>query len=46
VEKLESRWGKSAGLEKNSDGKDLFEAAIDPVKFPKGVVLDVLRKAV
>jgi hypothetical protein len=44
VEKLESRWGKSAGLKKNSDGKDIFEAAIDPVKFPKGVVLDVLPK--
>jgi hypothetical protein len=43
VRKLESRWGKSAGLEKNSDGKDPFELAIDPVKFPKGMVLDVLR---
>jgi hypothetical protein len=44
VRKLESRWGKSAGLEKDWNGKDLFEAALDPVKFPKGVVLDVLRK--
>jgi hypothetical protein len=32
------------GLAKEPNGKDLFEAAIDPVKFPKGVVLDVLRK--
>jgi hypothetical protein len=45
IEKLESRWGRSAGLEKNSDGKDLFEAAIHPENFPKGVVLDVLRRA-
>ena len=44
LKKLESRWGTSVGLEKEPHGKDLFEAAIDPVKFPKGVVLDVLRK--
>lgn len=45
VAKLESRWGSSVGLAKSEDGKDLFEAVIDPTKFPKGAVLNILQKA-
>lgn len=33
--------GTSVPLKKSRDGKDLFELAIDPVKFPKGEILDV-----
>jgi hypothetical protein len=44
LKKLDSSRGTSVGLAKEPHGKDVFEAAIDPVKFPKGVVLDVLRK--
>ncbi|HSI61960.1 MAG TPA: hypothetical protein VLE43_02545, partial [Candidatus Saccharimonadia bacterium] len=43
LRKIESKSGTSVRLAKEPDGKDIFEAAIDPVKFPKGVVLDVLR---
>jgi hypothetical protein len=39
VEPLESGESTAAGLAKREDGKDLFERA------PKGVVLDVLKKA-
>ncbi|QIF03596.1 hypothetical protein [Roseimicrobium sp. ORNL1] len=38
-------WSSTVGLAKNPTGKDPFERALDPVKFPKGVVLDVLQKA-
>jgi hypothetical protein len=37
-------WSGTVGLAKTSNGKDIFEAAIDPVKFPQGKVLDVLQK--
>jgi hypothetical protein len=45
VRELESSEGTTAGLAKKWGTEDLFERAIDPVKFPKGVVLDVLKKA-
>ncbi|HSI61961.1 MAG TPA: hypothetical protein VLE43_02550 [Candidatus Saccharimonadia bacterium] len=45
LKKLDSSRGTSVGLAKDPKGKDVFEAAIDPVKFPKGVVLDVLKKS-
>jgi hypothetical protein len=39
--KLAAKKGNAVGLAKERDGKDLFELAIDPVKFPKGEVLDI-----
>jgi hypothetical protein len=43
MRKLESKSGTSVGLQKEKDGKDLFEAALDPIKYPGRRVLDVLR---
>lgn len=40
IQPLESKKGTSVPLKKK-DGKDLFEAAIDPTTFPKGEVLNV-----
>jgi hypothetical protein len=41
LRKLSAEKGPAVGLAKERDGKDLFELAIDPVKFPKGEVLDI-----
>ena len=41
LRQLSTNKGSAVGLAKERDGKDLFEQAIDPVKFPKGEVLDI-----
>ncbi len=44
IRPLESKSGTSVGLAKEEDGKDLFGAALDPVKFPERRMLDILRE--